>query len=74
MYVLKNLIPKIWCASYTPLPAGIDVLPPLFKLGKLLTEDEYKTSIIPCVIKLFSSTDRAMRIQLLSQLDNFIQV
>lgn len=52
---------------------GIDILPPLFKLGKLLDETEYKAKIVPCIIKLFSSPDRAMRIHLLNQLDVFIQ-
>ena len=53
--------------------AGINILPTLFRLGKMLSGEEYKKSIIPCVLKLFSSTDRAIRIQLLSQLDNFIE-
>ncbi|XP_028396144.1 N-terminal kinase-like protein [Dendronephthya gigantea] len=53
--------------------AGSTVLAPLFKIGKLLEAEEYQQRIVPCVVKLFSSTDRATRIQLLQQLDNFVQ-
>lgn len=51
--------------------AGSSVLVPLFKLGKLLEEPEYQAKIVPCVVKLFSSSDRMTRVKLLQQLDNF---
>jgi SCY1-like protein 1 len=38
-----------------------------FQIGKLLEAEEYQQRIVPCVVKLFSSTDRATRIQLLQQ-------
>ncbi|KAL4672066.1 hypothetical protein H8957_009921 [Semnopithecus entellus] len=47
--------------------AGAVVLTPLFKVGKFLSAEEYQQKIIPVVIKMFSSTDRAMRIRLLQQ-------
>ncbi|XP_031569276.1 N-terminal kinase-like protein [Actinia tenebrosa] len=53
--------------------AGSAVLGPLFKVGKLLEAEEYQIKIVPCVVKLFSSTDRATRIQLLQQLDQFVE-
>ncbi|EDO33568.1 predicted protein [Nematostella vectensis] len=53
--------------------AGSAVLGPLFKVGKLLESEEYEKRIVPCVVKLFSSTDRATRIQLLQQLELFVQ-
>eukprot|EP00112_Aurelia_sp_Birch-Aquarium-sp1_P017328 Seg4000.2 transcript_id=Seg4000.2/GoldUCD/mRNA.D3Y31 product="N-terminal kinase-like protein" protein_id=Seg4000.2/GoldUCD/D3Y31 len=53
--------------------AGSSVLGPLFKIGKLLEDDEYQKKIVPCVVKLFSSNDRATRIQLLQQMDQFVQ-
>jgi SCY1-like protein 1 len=53
--------------------AGSSVLAPLFKLGKLLDENDYQKKIIPIVVKLFSSTDRATRMRLLQQLDLFIE-
>ena len=37
------------------------------QLGRLLPEEEYQRRIVPCVVKLFSSTDRATRIHLLQQ-------
>ena len=47
--------------------AGSSVLAPLFKLGALLKGEEYQRKIVPCVVKLFSSTDRATRLNLLQQ-------
>lgn len=47
--------------------AGSAVLAPLFRLGRLLEEEEYQRRIVPCVVKLFSSTDRATRLNLLKQ-------
>ncbi|CAH2325292.1 N-terminal kinase [Pelobates cultripes] len=53
--------------------AGAIILTPLFKIGKFLNADEYQQKIIPVIVKMFSSTDRAMRIRLLQQMENFIQ-
>ncbi|KAK9873941.1 hypothetical protein WA026_002294 [Henosepilachna vigintioctopunctata] len=52
--------------------AGSAVLAPMFKLGRLLKEVEYQNKIVPCVVKLFSSNDRATRSRLLQQLEHFI--
>lgn len=52
--------------------AGSSVLAPMFKLGRLLDESEYQKRIVPCVVKLFASTDRVTRSRLLQQLDLFI--
>lgn len=52
--------------------AGSAVLTPLFKIGKLLDAEEYKKRIVPCVVKLFSSKDRATRARLLQQVDQFV--
>jgi|LakMenEpi03Aug12_release.lakeMendotaPanAssembly.Ray.scaffolds.fasta_scaffold1411858_1 SCY1-like protein 1 len=41
------------------------------QLGSLLTEEEYQKRIVPCVVKLFSSPDRATRVRLLQQLEHF---
>ena len=49
--------------------AGSAVLAPLFKLGKMLDGTEYQKRIVPCVVKLFSSTDRATRLNLLQQVE-----
>lgn len=42
-------------------------------MGKFLSAEEYQQKIIPVIVKMFSSTDRAMRIRLLQQMEQFIQ-
>ncbi|XP_033736298.1 N-terminal kinase-like protein isoform X2 [Pecten maximus] len=76
-----DLFPEVFC-KHKILPqllyafeygnAGSAVLAPLFKLGKKLDTDEYQKKIVPCVVKLFSSPDRATRVKLLQQIDSFI--
>ena len=41
------------------------------QLGKQLSSEEYQKKIVPCVVKLFSSTDRATRVHLLEQVLSF---
>ena len=53
--------------------AGSAVLSPLFKVGLLLDPEAYQVKITPCIIKLFSSNDRATRIQLLQQMEKFVK-
>ncbi|KAM6435361.1 N-terminal kinase-like protein [Liasis olivaceus] len=53
--------------------AGAIILTPLFKVGKFLNPQEYQQKIIPVIVKMFSSPDRAMRIRLLQQMEHFIQ-
>ncbi|XP_013417259.1 N-terminal kinase-like protein isoform X2 [Lingula anatina] len=75
-----DLFPKEFC-KHKILPqllnafefgnAGSAVLTPLFKIGKLLDQEEYQKKIVPCVVKLFSSTDRATRVKMLQQLELF---
>uniref|UniRef100_A0A8C7E7D5 N-terminal kinase-like protein n=1 Tax=Naja naja TaxID=35670 RepID=A0A8C7E7D5_NAJNA len=52
--------------------AGAIILTPLFKVGKFLNSQEYQQKIIPVIVKMFSSPDRAMRIRLLQQMEHFI--
>lgn len=37
------------------------------QIGQLLGEAEYQQQILPCVVRLFSSSDRATRLRLLQQ-------
>ncbi|KAK3778636.1 hypothetical protein RRG08_016613 [Elysia crispata] len=53
--------------------AGSSVLAPLFKIGKYLETSEYQAKIVPCVVKLFSSPDRATRVKLLQQIEFFVE-
>lgn len=39
----------------------------------MLDADNYQKCIVPCVVRLFASTDRATRSRLLQQLDLFVE-
>lgn len=52
--------------------AGSAILNPIFKIGNLLSEEEYQTKLVPCIIKLYACKDRATRSKLLQQLDSYI--
>ena len=47
--------------------AGSAVLAPLLKIGRFLDTNEYQKKIVPCIVKLFNSNDRATRLNLLQQ-------
>lgn len=69
--IAKNkILPKL-IHSYEYGNAGPQVLVPLFKLGRFLDEEEYQLKIIPCLVKLFSSSDRTTRVKLLERIDEF---
>ncbi|XP_069962249.1 N-terminal kinase-like protein isoform X1 [Bactrocera oleae] len=70
--VCKHKILPQLITAYEYGDAGSAVLAPMFKLGKLLDEAEYQKRIVPCVVKLFASTDRVTRSRLLQQLELFI--
>lgn len=44
----------------------------VLQLGNLLDEAEYQKRIVPCVVKLFTSTDRITRARLLNTLVHFV--
>ena len=46
---------------------------PVFKIGKHLSTEEYQTKIVPCIVKLFSSSDRNARFKLLTQIEHFVE-
>ena len=48
------------------------VLPVLLKIGVLMQPEEFQKRIVPCVVKLFASPDRATRIHLLQNLKSYI--
>lgn len=66
-----KILPQL-ITAYEYGDAGSAVLAPMFKLGRLLDEVEYQKKIVPCVVKLFGSNDRATRSRLLQQLEHFI--
>lgn len=66
-----KILPQL-ITAYDYGDAGSVVLAPMFKLGRLLDEAEYQKRIVPCVVKLFASSDRVTRSRLLQQLELFI--
>ncbi|KAG9510210.1 N-terminal kinase-like protein [Fragariocoptes setiger] len=54
--------------------AGSAILGPIFKIGKMLSDEEYQKKIVPCIVKLFACKDRATRAKLLQQIDTFIHL
>lgn len=62
----KKLLPLLFNA-YEFGSAGSAVLPTLFKLGKKLSDADYKKRIVPLITKFFASTDRMTRFRLLQQ-------
>jgi len=51
---------------------GTVVLAPILDIGAQLPPAEYAAQILPCVVRLFSSNDRATRLQLLHHLPSYI--
>ncbi|KAL6739940.1 hypothetical protein Aduo_013337 [Ancylostoma duodenale] len=65
-----KILPKI-IQTYEYGDAGPNILIPLFKLGRLLDENEYQRRVVPCLVKLFGSPDRTTRVKLLERIDEF---
>uniref|UniRef100_A0A183BLN9 Protein kinase domain-containing protein n=1 Tax=Globodera pallida TaxID=36090 RepID=A0A183BLN9_GLOPA len=66
----NKILPKL-IHTYEYGDAGAHILVPMFKLGRLLEETEYQQRVVPCLVKLFSSTDRTTRVKLLERIDEF---
>ena len=43
------------------------------QIGRLLPSEEYQERIVPCLVKLFESSDRNARYKLLCQIESFVQ-
>ena len=52
--------------------ASARALEPLLKIATVLTEEEMQGAIVPTIVKMFSNTDRAMRIPLLERLEQLV--
>ncbi|KAF8569352.1 N terminal kinase protein like [Paragonimus westermani] len=52
--------------------AGIEALIPVLRLIPLVSNSEFETDVLPCLVKLFTSPERATRVRLLEQLPNFV--
>ena len=60
-FVSGSLCPHFFKFPHFHLPLSVR------QVGKFLSAEEYQQKIIPVIVKMFSSTDRAMRIRLLQQ-------
>jgi SCY1-like protein 1 len=69
--ICKNKILSDLINAFEYGDAGSPILNPIFKIGKMLTEEEYQDKLVPCIIKLYTYKDRATRSKLLQQLDSY---
>uniref|UniRef100_A0A8V5GCH3 Uncharacterized protein n=1 Tax=Melopsittacus undulatus TaxID=13146 RepID=A0A8V5GCH3_MELUD len=53
--------------------ADASALPAMLQVAKLLDPPEYQARVVPVIVRLFSSPDRALRMQLLQQLHLFVE-
>ena len=53
--------------------AGAKALTPILKIGGKLTQEEFNSLILPSIISLFASQDRAIRYSLCENLEAFVK-
>ncbi|XAR71858.1 hypothetical protein NMG60_11018297 [Bertholletia excelsa] len=68
--VLKKLIPLLASALEFG-SAGAPALTALLKMGTWLSPEEFSAKVLPTIVKLFTSNDRAIRVALLQHIDQF---
>ncbi|KAK2982402.1 hypothetical protein RJ640_026245 [Escallonia rubra] len=68
--VLKKLLPLLASALEFG-SAAAPALTALLKLGAWLSADEFSIKVVPTIVKLFASNDRAIRVSLLQHIDQY---
>ncbi|XP_009779914.1 uncharacterized protein [Nicotiana sylvestris] len=68
--VLKKLLPLLASALEFG-SAAAPALTALLKMGSWLSTDEFSVKVLPTIIKLFASNDRAIRVGLLQHIDQY---
>ncbi|XP_020597664.1 probable inactive serine/threonine-protein kinase scy1 [Phalaenopsis equestris] len=68
--VLKKLLPLLASALEFG-SAAAPALTTLLKMGSWLSVDEFSVKVLPSIVKLFASPDRAVRVGLLQHIDQF---
>ncbi|XP_042440970.1 probable inactive serine/threonine-protein kinase scy1 [Zingiber officinale] len=68
--VLKKLLPLLSSALEFG-SAAAPALTALLKMGSWLSAEEFNMKVLPTIVKLFSSNDRAIRVALLQHVDQF---
>ncbi|KAF9661431.1 hypothetical protein SADUNF_Sadunf19G0068000 [Salix dunnii] len=68
--VLKKLLPLLASALEFGSAAS-PALNALLKMGSWLSAEEFSVKVLPTIVKLFSSNDRAIRVSLLQHIDQY---
>lgn len=68
--VLKKLLPLLASALEFG-SAAAPALTALLKMGSWLSTEEFSVKVLPTIIKLFASNDRAIRVALLQHIDQY---
>ncbi|KAJ6848265.1 putative inactive serine/threonine-protein kinase scy1 [Iris pallida] len=68
--VLKKLLPLL-SSSLEFGSAAAPALTALLKMGSWLSTEDFSVKVLPTIIKLFASNDRAIRVGLLQHIDQF---
>eukprot|EP00256_Glycine_max_P059642 XP_014628245.1 N-terminal kinase-like protein isoform X2 [Glycine max] len=68
--VLKKLLPLLASALEFG-SASAPALTALLKMGSSLSAEEFRVKVLPTIVKLFASNDRAIRVGLLQHIDQF---
>lgn len=68
--VLKKLLPLLASALEFG-SAAAPALTALLKMGSWLSIEEFSAKVLPTIVKLFASNDRAIRVSLLQHIDQF---
>ncbi|XP_027363259.1 N-terminal kinase-like protein [Abrus precatorius] len=68
--VLKKLLPLLASALEFG-SAAAPALTAILKMGSWLSADEFRVKVLPTIVKLFASNDRAIRVALLQHIDQY---
>ncbi|KAL3334469.1 hypothetical protein AABB24_030945 [Solanum stoloniferum] len=68
--VLKKLLPLLASALEFG-SAAAPALTALLKMGSWLSSEEFSVKVLPTIVKLFASNDRAIRVSLLQHIDQY---
>ncbi|XP_019439891.1 PREDICTED: probable inactive serine/threonine-protein kinase scy1 [Lupinus angustifolius] len=68
--VLKKLLPVL-ASSLEFGSAAAPALTALLKMGSWLSDEEFRVKVLPSIVKLFASNDRAIRVGLLQHIDQY---
>ncbi|XP_048607841.1 N-terminal kinase-like protein isoform X2 [Brassica napus] len=68
--VLKKILPLL-ASSLEFGSAVAPALTALLKMGSWLSAEDFKVKVLPTIVKLFASNDRAIRVSLLQHVDQF---